>query len=47
MLQKKVDVLTKAMEMELKKTRRNAVARERKMLAKPEDNKNNTDISER
>ncbi|RWW32927.1 hypothetical protein GW17_00002371 [Ensete ventricosum] len=48
MLQKKVDVLTRAVEMELKKTRRNAVAGgERKMLAKPADNKHNTDISER
>ncbi|KAJ8460631.1 hypothetical protein OPV22_033557 [Ensete ventricosum] len=48
MLQKKVDVLTRAVEMELKKTRRNAVAGgERKMLAKPADNKHHTDISER
>ncbi|WOK92291.1 microtubule-associated protein 70-5 [Canna indica] len=46
LLQKKVDVLTKAVEVESKKTR-NVMAREKEMLTKLEDNKHRIDISKR
>lgn len=47
LLQKKVDVLMKAAEVESKKTRRIEMVREKEMFSKLEDDKHNTNIPKR